>query len=72
MTLPNEMIVCIYCYHDGYPNHLGQILAKHYNTEEKIKELMKGGHLEWIESEPSMCGYTHTRETSLYRKIADR
>ncbi|GAB0481647.1 hypothetical protein KML24007_03930 [Alistipes indistinctus] len=59
MTLPDEKIVCIYCFHDGYPDHLGQILAKHYDNEEKIKDLMKGGHLEWIESEPSMCGYTH-------------
>ena len=59
MTLPNEMIVCIYCYRDGYPDHLGQILAKHYDTEEKIKELMKGGHLMDIETDPIMCNYEH-------------
>lgn len=59
MTLPNEMIVCIYCYRDGYPDHLGQILAKHYNTEEKIKELMKGGHLTDIDIEPGRCNYEH-------------
>ena len=59
MTLTNEMIVCIYCYHDGYPDHVGQILAKYYDTEEKIKDLMKGGHLEWIESKLSLCDYTH-------------
>lgn len=59
MTLSDEKIVCIYCFHDGYPNHLGHILAKHYDTEEKIKDLMKGGHLEWIESELPLCGYTY-------------
>ncbi len=57
MTLPNEMIVCIDCYRDGYPEHLGRILAKHYNTEEKIKELMKGGNLMDIETKPERCYY---------------
>lgn len=59
LALPNGMIVCIYCYRDGYPEHLGRILAKHYDTEEKIKELMKGGHLTDIETTPKLCSYEH-------------
>lgn len=59
MTLPNEMIVCIYCFHDGYPKHLGRILSEYYDTEEKIKELMKGGHLEEIEDKLAKCDYTN-------------
>lgn len=59
MTLPNEMIVCVYCYHDATPNYLGQILTKNYDTEEKIKELMKGGHLDEIAAKPKKCNYEH-------------
>ena len=35
----------IYCHFDGYPEHNGEILAKHYTNTNKINELLKLGDL---------------------------
>jgi len=59
MTLPNQTIITINCFHDAYPKHLGRILTENYNTEAKIEELMKGGDLTDIEITPELCNYEH-------------
>jgi hypothetical protein len=33
----------IYCHHDGYIGHVGEYLVKHYDTEEKVRELVALG-----------------------------
>ncbi len=35
----------IYCHWDGYPSNNGALLLKHYNTEDKIRELISLGSL---------------------------
>lgn len=35
----------IYCHFDGYPSYVGKILLNHYNTVEKVNELIDGGDL---------------------------
>ena len=35
----------IYCHWDGYPSHNGRILLAHYNTPEKVEELIALGSL---------------------------
>lgn len=35
----------IYCHFDGYPSHVGLLLCKYYNTEEKLDELLALGDL---------------------------
>ena len=35
----------IYCHWDGYPSHNGKILKNHYNTVEKVNELINLGNL---------------------------
>jgi hypothetical protein len=35
----------IYCHFDGYPEHNGEILTKHYTSNNKINELLKLGDL---------------------------
>ena len=35
----------IYCHFDGYPEHNGKILTKHYTNINKINELLKLGDL---------------------------
>lgn len=35
----------IYCHWDGYASNNGRILKEHYNTEEKILELIKLGNI---------------------------
>lgn len=33
----------VYCHWDGYPSHVGAMLQKHYETEDKIRALLAGG-----------------------------
>ena len=35
----------IYSHWDGYPQHNGMILKKHYNTSEKVEELISMGNV---------------------------
>ena len=47
----------IYCHHDGYLDHVGEILKSNYYTVETISELLKKGSMSYIESTISECGY---------------
>ena len=35
----------VYCHFDGYPDHNGTILERHYREREKIEELLKLGSI---------------------------
>ena len=39
----DNSVTYIYCHWDGYPGHNGKILLNHYQTEDKVRELMKIG-----------------------------
>ena len=41
----NGVIESIYCHWDGYLAHKGLLLYLYYNTEEKVRELIKNGDL---------------------------
>lgn len=43
--LEDGRIECIYCHHDGYPEHHINILTTSYNTEEKINRLFELGDI---------------------------
>ena len=47
----NDKIVSIYCHWDGYPDGVGKTLKQHWNTEEKINQLMELGDLSVLGSE---------------------
>lgn len=38
-------IEMIYCHWDGYPDHHLPILTEHYNTEDKVRELLALGDI---------------------------
>ena len=38
----------IYCHWDGYPENMLLILNEHYNTDEKVEELMNLGNLSYL------------------------
>ena len=38
-------LIAIYCHSDGYPEHVGKVLAKHYTEKFKVGELMALGNL---------------------------
>ena len=43
--LENDLYKTIYCHHDGYLTHNGAMLLDHYNTREKVLELLELGDL---------------------------
>jgi hypothetical protein len=43
LELSNGSILSIYSHWDGYPEWAGRILRTHYNTYEKVAELIDGG-----------------------------
>ncbi len=43
----------IYCHSDGYPDHVGAVLDKHYNTPEKAAELISMGDLSSLYEKPN-------------------
>jgi hypothetical protein len=50
--LSDESVLSVYHHWDGYPEWLGRILKTHYNTQEKVEELIDGGDMSscWTES----------------------
>jgi hypothetical protein len=47
IAIKNEdgSVTAIYCHWDGNIEHNGHLLAKHYTTEEKVRELLALGNL---------------------------
>lgn len=41
----------IYCHFDGYLEHNGEILNEHYNTEERVKQLIELGDISYLAPE---------------------
>ena len=52
IQLKNGSILSVYHHWDGYPEWLGRILNTHYNTRQKVAELIDGGDMStcWNES----------------------
>jgi len=45
IQLPDDSILSVYHHWDGYPEWLGRILRTHYNTKDKVAELIDGGDM---------------------------
>jgi hypothetical protein len=45
IQLKDESVLSVYHHWDGYPEWLGRILTTHYNTKEKVAELIDGGDM---------------------------
>ena len=45
IMLSDESVLSVYHHWDGYPEWLGRILNTHYNTKEKVAELIDGGDM---------------------------
>ena len=44
-VLQDDSILSVYHHWDGYPEWLGVTLEEHYNTDEKVRELIDGGSM---------------------------
>ena len=53
IKLEDGSILSAYHHWDGYPEWLGRILKQHYNTKEKVAELIDGGNMSscWSDNE---------------------
>ena len=45
IQLSDESVLSVYHHWDGYPEWLGRILKTHYNTKEKVADLIDGGDM---------------------------
>jgi hypothetical protein len=45
IQLSDESVLSVYHHWDGYPEWLGRILKTHYNTKDKVAELIDGGDM---------------------------
>jgi len=45
IELPDGSILSAYSHWDGYPEWMGRILRTHYNTKDKVAELIDGGDM---------------------------
>ena len=45
IQLSDNSILSVYHHWDGYPQWLGRILKTHYNTKEKVADLIDGGDM---------------------------
>ena len=45
IELSNGDVLSVYHHWDGYPTWLGKTLREHYNTTEKVSELIDGGDM---------------------------
>ena len=61
IQLSDNSILSVYHHWDGYPTWLGRILKTHYNTKEKVAELIDGGDMS--------CAWTKDRWTG--KQIAE-
>lgn len=51
----------IYCHFDGYPSGVGAMLLKHYDTQEKVEDLIALGSLSYLrERITSTADETHS------------
>ena len=45
IELPDASVLSAYSHWDGYPEWMGRILRTHYNTKDKVAELIDGGDM---------------------------
>ena len=55
IQLSDDSILSVYHHWDGYPEWLGRILNTHYNSKDKVEELIDGGDMS--------CAWTNERWT---------
>lgn len=47
--IKNNTVELVYCHFDGGLNHVGNLLKNHYDTQDKLDELLKLGDLSFLE-----------------------
>jgi hypothetical protein len=66
----DKTVSAIYCHFDGYPNHNGKVLTKHYNSQDKAEELIKLGDIRFLENTLQACE-TYNTPATVYENEED-
>lgn len=53
----DESLIFVYCHWDGYVENNGDILVNHYESEEKVRELLKNGSFSALEPNSNQISY---------------
>jgi len=61
IQLADESVLSVYHHWDGYPEWLGRILKTHYNTKDKVAELIDGGDMSTCWDENNQPEYYSAR-----------
>ena len=61
IQLADESVLSVYHHWDGYPEWLGRILKTHYNTRDKVAELIDGGDMSTCWNEENQPEYYSAR-----------
>ena len=61
IQLADESVLSVYHHWDGYPEWLGRILSTHYNTKDKVAELIDGGDMSTCWNEDHQPEYYSAR-----------
>jgi len=64
IQLPDDSVLSVYHHWDGYPEWLGRILRTHYNTRDKVAELIGGGDMSTCWNENNEPEYYSARGES--------
>ena len=51
IVTPEGKVRAVYCHWDGYPQHVGKVLDKHYTSIDKVYALMDQGNLSSLAAE---------------------
>jgi len=62
IQLADESVLSVYHHWDGYPEWLGRILRTHYNTKDKVAELIDGGDMSCCWTEIAQYGESTRQE----------
>ena len=53
----DDSLIFVYCHWDGYVENNGNILVTHYDTEKKVRKLLKNGSFSALDPNPSQISY---------------
>ena len=66
IVLNDETVKAVYCQFDGYLEHMGDVLIKHYNTYDKVLELVELGPFTTIYGTIDQCKKRNMEELGVY------
>ena len=66
LQLSDDSIVSVYCHYDGYPEFNGRVLRTHFDTIEKVRELIDGGDMSCAQTNAGWNNETLSETGALY------